>query len=265
MTFVSLSDLLDDLTFKAQIQLSGSESYFSGRLESVLVEAAARHNSSYTLSNAASTVPAREKRAVVLLAWAEVCRIRATVWANDPNISGASGYGSDRATPYRKNMDLAESLEKQYGTECSSLELTSYANAPKVSDLVTRDAQLGAISELNVAPAPPAVSLSVTTPSGGEAVLTVTFPRFLDFYMLGVLYLEGADPIIQNWNFASPNGVPRTHNSAEVVHRSFAPDQTQFKVTGVSAVQGTTVRFLVFLSNRNSQFSYSNEVTFVIP
>jgi hypothetical protein len=263
----TLAELVADLKFNSQVQTSEMFADPSD-YERVVIRAGKKHNSSYVISSTACTVPSREHDALVILAWAELCVIRAGKFAIAPN-SSQSSFGTDRNGPYYKLMDLAKNLREQYQEACEALNLTTYAGSGAVaqSEVTVESLDLGAQVpiEMSVVPPTPVLTSETAVAPDGAIIISWTVDTFRNFAKYIILHKTGADAIIQSWNLNSESGVPFTHNSASNVGELDSQQIKSAKLNELVATTGTVNRFVLAVVSRSGKISFSNEVAVTQP
>lgn len=269
MSYTTLELLVEDLKLKSQVQTSDG---FSNPevFESLVKSAGKKHNSSYVITGASCTVPSLEHDAVVYLAWAELCVIRASMFAAAPS-TNAQGFGTNRDTPYYKLMDLSKELRVMYKEACEAIGLSSFYGSGAItqSEVTVESIDLGAQAPLEMSATPPSPVIT-TTPSDrvngdGTIVVNWTTKDFSNFEWFAVVFLQGASAIYQDWNWNSTTGIPRLNNSATVLGRINRMDIRSVKLENLTATTGTVNRFLVVLKTKSGKYAYSNEVAITQP
>lgn len=263
MNTISLERLVSTLKFRAAVQ--PSENMSDPDLEGLIADAVANHNPAYSVSAAASSVPEREKMAVIYLAWSAVCRIRASLFANQTDLNNGAGFASDRTSPFAKNLKLAEQLDKDYLIEIAGLGLIQAGVGPTMSNLVIHDGSSNAVLPAAIAPYPPAVNLLVPVAIAGDGTVTLeaSYSSFPEFARLHIFYEDSSTAIYQPWNFTSTSGVPGIRNGLTPIASTTNVSQRIFQLVGFPLSGAHTHRFLAVLLNVNGLCSYSVEVAIV--
>lgn len=250
--------IASQLNTRARVQPSeGFDLSFLGQLvDAALIE----HNSSLTID----TLPDNQGECVLLLAWIRLCYDRASSIVNNPNVSSASsGFGSDRNTPFQKNLQLAKSLRDQYISLCQSIGIdpSPEPNSIFVSSLIVSDPLKQDMAvPLSAAPTPPSPVLSVVSSNLGssEVIIAWTFSEFDFFKSFTLFNLQGTDPIRQDWNFSSQSSYPKINNIAQNLGTFYVEQLRSVKVTEVDLTQ--VQRFILVATSLSQTYSYSNEV-----
>lgn len=262
MATTSLDSLVSDLKFNSQVQTS--ELFADpADYEKVVIRAGKKHNSSYVISSVTCTVPLEEHDAVVILAWAEFCVIRAGKFAIAPNAT-QQGFGTDRNGPYYKLMDLAKNLRAQYQETCQALSIATYAGSGAVaqSEVTVEDLSLGAQVPVEVSTPPPSPVLTsdAQVASDGTIIITWKCPTFKNFQKYVVLQIQGAAAILQPWNIGSASGISFTNDSVTNAGEFETQQATSAKLINLTKTIGTINRFVLAVVSRSGKISFSNEV-----
>ena len=226
-----------------------------------LTQALAQHNPLYTFSS----LPAREEEAVQILAWIKVCLKRASNVVSQQTAHGPAGFGQDRETPYRKNMDMVAQLQRQYQAICSRLGLGGDGSSISVSYLTTMDDRVDALTPLSLEPAIGPLVFSVVQSSSNLSVFDLSwdFPAFDNFdsvqlFMVERTALEIDEPLLQNWNYDSDTGIPRILNGATLLTTITNPAQKAVRITEVDFLKRH--HFVAVLKTRSGHYAYSQEL-----
>lgn len=231
--------------------LTDSEEFSDQKLEQWLNDAIRRHDPT---ANPAA-IDDTEDEAVVLLAQIQLCYARAAKWANDPSVSGGAGYGTDRNTPYYKNMDMAARLQDRYARivlEGASDPTNQIVQGhltvinPEIEAVVTGD--------LPIIP----VVLSKIGVDGTNISLKWQMeyvPDFADYFF----YVDTATGIYQVEKIdTNSEGVPKLRDTADLVHK--LDDQFLRAVEFIDAQPNTDYYFILVMKTRRGTYYYSNEV-----
>lgn len=250
----SIADIRAQLKLDAQIQ--DSEGITHAMLDSYISDALKEHNAAYTID----TLPVKEVELVKILAWVRVCLTRASNAVNLSDLSGTQGYGQDRNTPYRKNIDMAASLKERYAELAP--RLTQATIVPEgvvvVSSVHLSAPEIDAPVPFNPPVLPPLPVLTVTTPTATEAVLSWTVQSFSFFAEFIIVALNhDTDSLLQEWNFNSVSTIPKIHDSAQILYRSYTPSLRSIKVTSLD--RATKLRFAVVVRSQTNEYTVSNE------
>jgi hypothetical protein len=250
--------LISLLKKKASIQ--ESETQFTSNadelLKSIMDAALLEHNAGFSYTN----LPVDQERLVLLLAWEEVSITRASAIADAPNLSGTSGYGQDRNSPYYKNIDLAKKLREKYSELCSLMGLSTTSEPSSVVSsniIIPSDELSGALVPVSVA-LPPNMVLSLAETHAGEVVLIWTVRDYKNFLSLRIAYMTGnSEALYQDWNFDSSTGIPKVNNSAIILPTTIT--DRRIRSVKVSGLSFTNVQyFLLIMEGLGNFFSYSN-------
>lgn len=259
MAYAVYSEVRQDLIDRAGID----EEWLEGSLlDSILSEAATSHNAAYSFSTLISRLPPREVPVVRLLAWAEVQRCRASRFATQQDIKGASpgGIGTDKNTPFYKCMALAEKLAEDYKTLCRQLGVTPSNTSFGQGFQTTLDTVVSAKRRGPFTVIPGAFISGQATLDGDNAwTIEWDFDAYLDFQCFVVFYDSGADPIRQQWNQSSDTGYAQIRDGLEPIAILENQEQVALKITGLST--GVVHRVLIVTKSRTGQLGYSNEFT----
>ena len=272
----------------ARGQFSSSEGVFNS-LNTYVDDAYQEHqpdaNMDYTL------LPTNEYQLVVLLAWSRACVSRASFIAPQSSLKTGGGamFGSDRDTPFSKNLKLAEYLLAEYhrlkgafAENASPVDDVEAAGDISVGDLFRKDELLDARTPLYIAPTMRVSSLAVgaitsDTGSGNGSVILSWAAMENNSY--GELYLiqSPSAGIYQAWNLdgnavagtsATPSiagsltVIPFCSTLASIIYRTTDSFRRSAKVINLAA---GTYYFTFAVRDTTSQYLYTNEVTVVIP
>lgn len=252
-----LGTLVTTLKFKADIEVS--DDFSDAQLQALINDALLEHNPSMTML----TLPATEERLVLLLAWAEVCAIRATRFAKQADLVGnitgygQAGFGQNMESPFTRNLKMAEFLRKQYVELGSTLGV---ANSSVVSSSVLRiapefDAQVSTTESVP----PPPITLTSGDNQNDYVVLSWTMADYPNFYRYHIFTSLGVTPCIyQEWNYASTTGIPCILDGLTAAGIVDTQSVKSVKLTGIDRTDIT--RYLVVCESRSGKFSYSNEI-----
>ena len=261
-TFVSLSELVDWLKFKASIQASEESAFSMSNLRVLITRAVSKHNPNYVVSDAASSVPDRERDCVTILAWAEVSLIRASQLSTSAD-NTANGFSNSVDSPFARCLKLRQHLiDVEYPKELQALGIASDTVGPSVSELIVTDKLSNVRTNPLIAKNPPPISISSDGHiQSNSAVVSLSCRSFSDFKSLKVFTLIGTDSIREVWNFAS-SVFPQISESADVI--DFNELVPEVKLTNLPAGP-STVKVLAVVTNINQLSSYSNELVLTIP
>lgn len=237
-------------------------------LNSIWADAAALHNPSFT---SFSQIPERELPLVRLLCGYEITRIRANRLSSSPSLSGGSGYGSDRDTPFNKCLALMTTLQNRYEVLCASYGVSAavitgnQSRIVSVSDLRTRSQRTGLLIP-NSADAPPQLTITIVALNHPSDVVfgwtKAPFDNFREF-VIALLQKNRADnstvSVRQKYNMNSATGVPQIHDNA-AVRTIQNKDQEQVMITGLDTEQ-YDYSLLVAVHSLSDSWSYSNDIS----
>lgn len=198
---------------------------------------------------------------MLLLAWIKICHYRASRLASANSQSGAAGFGTDRNTPYYKNIDLAKRLQEQYEMLVSRLGVTAITNPGSihVSELLIANDRLGgAIVPLTKAVVPP-ITLYLVEADATTITIGWTMTTYKNFVQTHVASIEGAGPLYQQWNFASASGVPRINDLATIL-KPIILDERVRSVRVENVNRALVNRFVVAVMGLDDQWGWSNEL-----
>lgn len=244
-------------------------------LDSYLDEAVAEHDSSYAPAGVAdySLLPVSEYELVLLLAWVRVCEFRASNAAPQPSLRGVgAGFGSDRDTPFAKNMAMAKYLRQQYDNLKSTLESQESENGTgdiTLGELYRKDDLIDAAVPLTVAPLLKAPTLSyasvVDVQTGGADLgsVIVSWTAVLSEYFSELfLFKSSTAGIVQMWNETPASGIPFVSADASQIYAT--TDNFSKAVKNTSLAAGTYY-YVMAMRDTNGRYSFSNEIAVTIP
>jgi len=231
-----------------------------------------------------------EYQLVVLLAWSRACVSRASFIAPDSNMKSAgSMFGSDRDTPFAKNLKLAEYLLGEYhrlkgaiAENAAPVDDVEAAGDITIGDLYRNDELLSARTPLYIAPSMRVSNMAaqIITPDTGGGIGSVVLSwGAMEFENFGEIYLiqSPVAGIYQNWNLdgnATPGTtstpsiasslavIPFCNPAASIIYRTTDSFRKAAKVINLAA---GTYYFAFAVRDTTSNYSYSNELTVVIP
>lgn len=257
MANVSLATLRDNLKESAFIH--STERITDPHLDRIIVEAVPRHNPAYSITAESSTVPAQESRAVVLLSWHDLQRVRAAMFATQPSTSAPGGFGTDRNTPFYKCMELAKQLIEDYKEACALLGLAEHAFSPRATNTIVADALTGVLKPNAVSPKAQPVALHTINYAvdGSTIELLWDSPSAQAHLLANVLFhATGSTPIA---DISAEGLYPGIRAGLNPVWQSAAQDRTGVRIELPSTV-GETHRFLMVSVSRGYRHSHSNEL-----
>jgi hypothetical protein len=245
-------------SLKLRSGLQTSESFSDDNLSSIITEALRQHNQYLTIA----TLPVVEEEPVVILSWSKLSLMRASRFAAEASTSGASGYGSDKDSPFNKCLTLAKVLLETYKSLCEQLGIRTSGGSIVVSDLVVKDDRTDILVPYNEVSKPPLIVLALASgeslSQGTTYILEWVTDYYDDFYLFVLFHMTGSVPIYQQWNYSSTTGVEMIHDSATQVASFDNCDTRATKVTGVDKT--LTNRFLLVCRGKALKYSYSNEL-----
>lgn len=104
------------LTLRDKCGVPDEGAFTDAKLQTLIGEAMTEHNASYDYT----TLPAKEEQLVVLLAWIQVCYMRASRFGAELSVS-VGGSGVDRAQPFNPFIQLARELRTRYEALCNQI------------------------------------------------------------------------------------------------------------------------------------------------
>jgi len=275
--YTNMDALVRDLKFRAKPQ--SSEGWIDpDDFQAIVSDSTLRHNKDYVCTTVECTIPILEHLPVVVLSWADLTSLRANRWAQDPNVTGVQGFGTDRNTPYYKLTDLVEKLHHNYLTICEGLGLEVYApvkpptesgstpisGPPILTEVVSENYDILAQTPVELSHIPPGVKLysdpTAAIGSDGSVILTWESDRYQNFAYFHICYLSGSTPIYLPWNFNSKSGVPRTNDNTTVLSRIGDNRIRSLKVTDIDPNVPEIHRFLIANQSKSDRWTYSNEI-----
>jgi len=131
----TLTEIADKLTVRARVEDSEQIDVLA-----LVQDAVEQHNSSWSGTD---TVPLSHSFPVLLLAWIGLCKQRASNYVNQSSTKTGSGvvFGTDRDTPYYKNMQMAKELQKQYEESIKKITTDDLVPEIQIGSFVKIDAQ----------------------------------------------------------------------------------------------------------------------------
>lgn len=244
-------------------------------LDSYLDEAVAEHDASYAPAGVAdyNLIPVAEYELVLLLGWVRVCEFRASNAAPQPSLRGVgAGFGSDRDTPFAKNMAMAKYLRQQYTDLKATLEGNdSDAGAGDIllGELYRKDELIDAAVPFNVAPNLKAPTLSassiVDVATGGAdlgSVIVAWTGVYSEYFGELLMFRHTSPGIVQMWNSTGNSGIPFIATAASYIYSTTDNFAKSIKNTQLAA---GTYYFVLLMRDTSGRYSYSNEVEVVIP
>lgn len=253
---------------KLRASIQSSERITDAVISDMIQEAVNEHSSAYATI---ADVPTREIEAVTLLAMERVQLLRAVGFSKESDLKGASGYGTDRNTPYYKCVDSAAAFRDKYNRLVAKLGVSSGGEIV-VGTVVKRSMLNDRFMESGDVPTLPSVTLALHASSddvstGTTFVLEWKLDRevWTEFFEYRLFHLTGDDAIFQAWNYESTKGVPYLNNSSSQLLTIDNPTYKAAKVTGMTKSSGTKNRFVVVLVSRTGDYKLSNELVLETP
>lgn len=248
----TIATLVTQLSGDAAIQ--ASERIAPERLTKLITGAIAKHAPEYSGDN----LPDTEDEAVVVLAWVELCYIRAATFVNSPDTQGTNGIGANRDNPYQRNMGMAARLAERYARIVGENETPDSATDVLQGKLIVKNRLSGAYEGAHK----PAITLSL---SKGAVTTTTAILRweaplrddFTDYF----LFQHTAPEIRADWNAHKVQGVPGVHPDAEFLIKIPSQAQNAVKVTDLEI--GTEYYFLLVMKTLRDNNYYSNALRVV--
>ncbi len=234
-----------------------SEAFVYTRLDTIIARALLQHNKTYSISS----LPESEEECVVVLAWASVCYIRASKFANEANASGG-GFTADRDTPYKKNIDLANDLIARYQLLVAALGITdSGSTRIAVGTILKRDPLHDSLIPLIVAPNTGRIDAVLTVLSPNTSVQLDWAVTNWDggYFDLIFFQITGSTSLIAPWNVANPDsGIRGLLNGATRLVTINDPEVTEIRFEDLDRTQIN--RFLLIAKNNSGKYAFSNEL-----
>jgi len=244
------------LTTRARIREGGEFGLSFGEARIFLEEAIQRHNDEYTWD----TLPAKERPAVLLLAWKTVCFVRATeIGSHQFSVTGQQG-SSNPAERFNYLMQLVEKLEKEYETLCDDIGVAS--DDVTVGTIIRVDKLTDWVIPYNQHTGPTASTLAVTASGATQVDLVWTQEAVPGFFRYSVFY--DTSPGLEDLttlNEANPTHYGIT-SSASLLSTITAIHKTALRVTDLEA--GQLYYFVVQTMDSSKHVSLSNEVEIVL-
>ncbi len=252
----TVADLI--IKLKAKSRLQTSEGIEDDDLEVDFADSLIQHNRLYSFAS----LPVNEEELVLILAWIRLCFRRASKSVMSPASSGTAGFIQNDDSPYKKNIDLANQLQKRYNALVASLPLESSAGGIVVTTVGILDSRSDRVLPPTATPTPPPVLLELaageSTSVGTTYILNWYTDKFDGYYELVLFHTTGSDALLQTWNFNSDTGVPRILNGASKSSSFTDQDLRSVKVTDIN--KAVTNRFILVQIGRGSKYTYSNEL-----
>jgi hypothetical protein len=253
-----LASLIQDLQKKAAISPTETpfdEPFLTGLIGAALLQ----HNSSYT---SVDLLPVVESPLVVLLAWIQVCVIRAGIFAKESDISGAGGYGQDRNTPFYKCKLLMETLKVQYDTLYDSIvENETKGGDIVVSNLIVTSDLIDVAIPLAATSTPIVAALYEESRDEGAGEIILRWVTADSHNFVAFVFLHAADvTIVQAWNqdSATTLGIAGINDATTVSEEITNSKQRSAKLVGIDFTK--TNHFVLATRSYGDNYSFSNEL-----
>lgn len=256
----TLSDMVDRLIREASVDSDDTDLTKDNNLliNQIVTDALTEHNPTVTFS----ALPDNERQLVTLLGWIKVCHVRAGRVADDPNLTGAGGYGQDRESAFAKNMKLAERLKERYDLLVSRLGVTgpelSGSGTISVSSLkITEDRSN--LTVPNTRAVVPPITLWLGDSGADYVVLNWSQSSYNNFESAQIAHIEAGTVIFQDWNHTSTTGIPLLNNAAEILEPRLT--EASFRSVRIEGVNRALLnRYLVVVKGLVGHYGYSNEL-----
>lgn len=221
-------------------------------------------------------IPVRLYDLVVILAWIRVCEARASNAAAQPSLKGVgAGFGSDRDSPFSKNMAMVKYLREKYSADRTLLETNESEDGAgdiTIGELYRPDELVDAGVPFRSAPAVIAPVMSVGAilgvaagtsagDEGGSVILnweSVFSPYFDEL----LIFRSSTAGIYQSWNGEGSNSVPFVSTAATQIFSTHGNLARGLKSIGLSA---GTYYYVLALRDTAGRFTFSIEQKVIIP
>jgi hypothetical protein len=252
----------------------------NANLDAFLDQSVAEHSDEYAPDGVAdyALVPVNEYELVIILAWIRVCEFRASHVAPQPSISSRAaglghGFGADRDTPFKKNMEMAAYLRKLYDEKWDDLlgdeDEENGTGDITVGELYRTDEILDIPVPTRVVPllSAPAISASeiVDVATGGAegGSVVISWKSVLSSaYAELMIYFRTSAGIYQNWNHDGNQGIPFVASDAVRVFQTTDNVAKGMKNVGLAA---GTFYYVLVMRDTSGRFTFSNELKVIIP
>lgn len=222
-------------------------------------EAILEHNAGYAVDG--SDLPAKEEPLVRLLMQIKLCDARAAKAANQNDIRNQSGYGTDRSTPYWKNIDMSAKLRSRYSTMMSNMGLigaTDGISTVVVGRLSVIESSFNARVPYTMDQTPlaaPVLTMLSLGPTSVQLQWTISKDEtFHEYIVFGSL-----NTILSPVNVSSTTGVPKIADGATALLSYSDPHANAVELTGLTT--GVPYHIVIVAKNNQKRFAYSNELT----
>lgn len=252
----SLAQLVSRLRADASVQ--PSEGFSDTKLGEWVRAAIQRHVPEYS-TEANPTVPSIEDEAIITLAWESLCYSRAAKSVNSTDSRGAGPIGTDRDSPYQRNMDMAAALKKRYDQIVAQTSTSEAGGEIIQGRLVMKSART---DQIEGGPFPRVIvglqAKNVTT----TTCVLVWSAGYTEFFADFLLY-AGDDPVLDSDNTDTDDDVPGIADSALLIQKIEDQDANSVLITDLSP--GEVSYFVLVLKTRQGRHYYSNEILVINP
>jgi len=227
-------------------------------IERWAAEAILEHNAGYNVDG--SDLPTKEEPLVRLLMQIKLCDARAAKAANQNDIRNQSGYGTDRSTPYWKNIDMSLKLRSKYSSMLSHMGLVGATDG--VSTVVVGrlsviepafNARVPYYFDQTPLAVPVLTQLSVALTSCQVQWTISKDETFLEYLLFGSL-----NTILAPTNTVSTTGIPKIADGATPLLSYSDPHANGVELTGMTT--GLPYHLVLVTKNNQRRFAYSNEL-----
>lgn len=250
-------------------------------LDGFLDESLVEHSVKYCPSDSPdfTLLPFREQELVLILGWIRVCEFRASSAAPQPSLrafgSGSqagAGFGGDRDTPFKKNMDLVKYLRDKYVDLRARLEDSKDEQGSgdiTLGELYRHDELTDVSVPFRSAPLLNAPQLSLDSVTGvaaggvslGVATFSWTAVSSENFAQLYLVRNSSAN-IQQMWNQDGVDGIPFVNPGTVAVYNT--TDNIAKGAHEIKLAAGTYY-YVIVMRDSSAQWTFSNEVSVVVP
>lgn len=245
------SDLLSRLRKAINDRDASSPEFVDAELNQVLDDSLRVYDSGITYSQ----LPAKREYPVLLLAWREVCLVRAGKATEFFSVSSDAG-GGDKSQIMTNNITLARELKETYndvideGPEVATVYVRNRFTEALVPDTVVP------IPETLVLDSPTGATTTTLTLAWNEPTMMSDFARYVVYRHTSAGLKNLARITSDDTDENKSNGIIAAATKVKEIYDRFTP---RYIVTGLTT--GTTYYFVVVLVNLNGKVSVSNEVS----
>lgn len=250
-------------------------------LDDFLDESLVEHSVAFSPGNVPdfTLLPFRQYELVLLLGWIRVCEYRASSAAPQPSLrafgpgsQAGAGFGGDRDTPFKKNMELAAYLRKKYDdlkTRLDDQQDEQGSGDITIGELYRQDELTDAAVPWRSSPLLNAPQLTLETVTGVAAggaslgIATFAWTAVSSEYFSQLYLVRNALPDIQQmWNQDGVNGVPFVNTGTVSVY-----DTTDNIAKGAreTMLAAGTYYYIIAMRDTSAQWTFSNEVKAIVP